>query len=113
MSELTATRVLVLPGADVRKVSTGEPARGPGGGATGRGTPVPDNVIWQGPEHGDGETIRRAFRRLTGRDFEPGRCQWEEVCSGRTVYYYRDGWSVAVAEGGWCTISRAGEGGGG
>jgi hypothetical protein len=29
---------------------------------------MPDNVIWSGPEHGDGETLAAAFRRLTGRE---------------------------------------------
>jgi hypothetical protein len=72
---------------------------------------MPDTVIWAGPEHGD-ETLARAFRRITGRDFEPGRCIWEEVAAGWTRYVFRDV-EVMVAEGGHCTIYRAGEGGGG
>jgi hypothetical protein len=74
---------------------------------------MPDNVIWAGPEHGDGETLARAFRRIVGRDFDPRRCLWEEWCGDRTVYHWRDGWVAAVAWGGHCTISRAGGGGGG
>jgi hypothetical protein len=74
---------------------------------------VPDNVIWAGPEHGDGETLGMAFRRLTGRDFEPGRCLFEDVRGGDITYVFKDNLEVTVSFEGGCTISRAGEGGGG
>jgi hypothetical protein len=74
---------------------------------------MPDAVLWQGPEHGDGETLARAFRRITGRDFEPGRCVFEDVRGSESTFVFRDGYEVTVRWDGSCTISRAGEGGGG
>jgi hypothetical protein len=74
---------------------------------------VPDNVIWAGPEHGDGETLARAYRRITGRELDLGRCLFEDVRGGDTTYVFKDGLEVTVRHDGTCTISRAGEGGGG
>jgi hypothetical protein len=73
---------------------------------------MPDNVIWAGPEHGDGETLGMAFRRITGRDFEPDRCLFEDVRGMESTYVFRDV-EVTVRHDGHCSISRAGEGGGG
>jgi hypothetical protein len=77
---------------------------------------VTRQLLWSGPEHGDGDTLRRAFRRLTGRDFEPGRCLFEEVASGWTRHVMRDGIEVVLANDGPSRIERvvpAAEGGGG
>jgi hypothetical protein len=74
---------------------------------------VPDNVIWTGPEHGDGETLARAFRRIAGRDFQPDRCLFEDVRGCQSTFVFRDGYEVTVRWDGYCSISRAGEGGGG
>jgi hypothetical protein len=74
---------------------------------------MPDNVIWAGPEHGDGETLARAYRRIAGRDLDLGRCLFENICGGSTTYVFKDGLEVTIRFEGGCTISRAGEGGGG
>jgi hypothetical protein len=74
---------------------------------------VPDNVIWAGPEHGDGETLLKAFRRITGRDLDLSRCLFEDVRGAESTFVFRDGLEVTIRFGGECTISRAGEGGGG
>jgi hypothetical protein len=71
-----------------------------------------DTVLWEGPEHGDGDTLARAFRRITGRDFDPERCIFEDVWGGQSTFVFRDV-EVTVRHDGRCTISRAGEGGGG
>jgi hypothetical protein len=70
------------------------------------------DVLWEGPEHGDGDHLARAFRRITGRDFDPERCIFEDVWGRQSTFVFRDV-EVTVRHDGRCTISRAGEGGGG
>jgi hypothetical protein len=69
-------------------------------------------VLWEGPEHGDGETLARAYRRLAGRDFDPQRCVFEDVRGSESTFVFKDV-EVTVRHGGRCSISRAGGGGGG
>jgi hypothetical protein len=67
---------------------------------------VPDNVIWTGPEHGDGETLATAFRRITGRDFDPERCIFEDVWGMESTYVFKDNLEVTIRSDGECSIRR-------
>jgi hypothetical protein len=67
-------------------------------------------TLWVG---GAGDSLEEAYRRLTGRDFEPGRCLFEEVAAGWTRYVFRDYVEVTVAFDGPSLIERVVPGAGG
>jgi hypothetical protein len=67
---------------------------------------MPDTVIWSGPEHGDGETLKRAYRRITGRELDLERYLFVEELGWGTRYHFHDDVEVTVAWEGICKIER-------
>jgi hypothetical protein len=60
-------------------------------------------TLWVG---GAGDSLEAAYRTITGREFEPDRCLFEEVAAGWTRYVFRDGVEVVVSFDGPSRIER-------